>query len=142
MTCVKVFLVLLVVYAVCFATASPVVEHRNALHQKSTNLFETSGKSEFQKRSFKINNRIDNDIGKIPKNLHLNGRPKREYDVNIEAEYEEETGTDLSAEISGVFWKTNNARLEGKASVTQSFNEFGSVSGKRRVGAGLHFHHD
>lgn len=75
-------------------------------------------------------------------------RSKREFNVQLDASYEETIGADLSAALEGNIWhnEAGNARLDGTATYSQHLdNNYGSATsgmGNARVGASIRFRYD
>lgn len=76
---------------------------------------------------------------------------KRQFDVNVEASFEETLGAELSAELSGTIWRNEEgtARLDGSATYGQHFNTLGGggvgsaeANGNARTKVSFRYHHD
>lgn len=80
--------------------------------------------------------------------LHESNLNKRQFDMNVDASFEETLGAELSAELSGNIWKNEEgtARLDGSATYSQHFNTIGggglSSNGNARTGISFRYHHD
>lgn len=78
------------------------------------------------------------------KRLRSDVRQKRQFDLMLGAEHEENVGTDVSAELIGNLWKNEDAstRLDGSATYNRHFGVHGNPTGNARYGAKLTFHHN
>uniref|UniRef100_A0A6B2E7E7 Putative attacin n=1 Tax=Phlebotomus kandelakii TaxID=1109342 RepID=A0A6B2E7E7_9DIPT len=79
------------------------------------------------------------------KRLRSDGRrSKRQFDLMLSADHEENVGTDLSAELGVNLWKNEDAttRLDGSANYNRHFGVYGNPTGNARYGAKLTLHHN
>lgn len=123
MICLRIqFQLLIIIAIICLTLGIPVVSHKNSVHKQN------------------LNDRSDHLKGH---NKHLNGRIKRQLDLNVSVDHEEDAGIDISAEIRANLWKSSdgNSRLDGSATYNQHFDEFRG-NGKKRVGASIHYIHN
>lgn len=73
---------------------------------------------------------------------------KRQFDLSVEASFEETLGAELGADLSGNIWRNEEgtARLDGSATYSQHFNTIGGgglvPNGNARTGISFRYHHD
>lgn len=72
----------------------------------------------------------------------LKHRDKRQFDLSIEVEHEDGTGTDLLAESIFNLWKSKDgsAQIDGSAKYAHHFGE-DNEHGKTKIGGKIHFRH-
>lgn len=120
----KLSIQLLVVMALLYLTLGlPAVYHKNDVHKQ--------------------NNVIHQSEHLIQKNTKLDGRIKRQLDIDLSVEHEEDTGTDITAALSANIWTSDDgkSRLDGNARYNRHFDEFGQ-NGKSKIGGNIHFIHN
>lgn len=126
MNCLRlqfVYQLLVIVASICLISALPAISHRIDGHRR--------------------NNAIDQYNHGNHHHKELDKRIKRQLDINLSVDHEEDTGTDITAAIEANIWKSmdGNTRLDGNARYQQHIDEFGQ-NGKSRVGGSIHFIHN
>ncbi|KAJ6643689.1 hypothetical protein Bhyg_08654 [Pseudolycoriella hygida] len=63
-------------------------------------------------------------------------RIKRQIDLDLSVEHEEDIGTDIEAVLNGNIWRSEDGKssLDANARYNQHFDEFGNNGGTFRVG--------
>lgn len=115
---------LLVIISIIYLTlALPVVHHRNDVHKQ--------------------NNVISHKDHLKEQNKNLDGRIKRQLDLDLSVEHEEDAGTDITAALSANLWKSADgmSRLDGSARYNKHFDEFRG-NGKGKITGSIHFIHN
>lgn len=123
MVCLRLEFQLFVIAAIIYLTLGlPVIRHENHVHR--TNALD--------------HNALDH--GTKTQDKKLNGRIKRQLDVDLSVDHEQDVGTDFAATLSGNIWKSEDgkSRLDGNAKYNQHFSEFGN-NGNAKIGGGFHF---
>lgn len=111
---------LLVILALIYLSLGlPAIDHKNDLHER--------------------NNLIDVK----EQNKKFYGRIKRQLDLDLGVDHEEDIGTDITAALNANLWKSDdgNSRLDLTSRYSQHFDEFGH-NGKSKVGGNIHFIHN
>lgn len=74
------------------------------------------------------------------------GREKREFNVQLDASFEEQIGADLSAALDGTLWRNEagTASLHGTAKYEHHLDSAATMGNKNapRVSASLRYRHD
>ncbi len=126
MICLQVEFQLLVVMAVIYLTLGlPAIHHKNNVHKHKSNVM------------INHNDRAPEQYEK------LYGRIKRQIDLDLSVDHEEDIGTDITAALNANIWRSEDgkSRLDGTARYNQHFDEFGQ-NGKSKVGGSIHFIHN
>lgn len=73
----------------------------------------------------------------------MRNRIRRQFDLILSAEHEENEGTDVSAEVLLNLWKTSseNTRLDASATFNKRFGQISAEDGNAKFGGKLHFRH-
>lgn len=124
MICLQMEFQLLVVMAlICLTFGLPSIYHRNDVHKQ--------------------NNVIHPYHHVKEQNTKLDGRIKRQLDLDLAVDHEEDIGTDITAALNANIWTSldGKSRLDGSAKYNQHFDEFGH-NGKSKIGANIHFIHN
>lgn len=129
------------------AKANPVLSHENQLRNKlnqidregddkHTTVNRLQSATNFGKHSYGVNG------GQIGRRQNNEGRVKRQFDVDIDADHEEGVGTDVVVSVTANLYKSvsGETRLDGTARYSQHFDDY-SGHGKAKVGGSLHFSH-
>lgn len=124
MICLQIEFQLVVVIAlICLTLGLPAIYHKNDVHKQ--------------------NNVIHQYHHSKEQNTKLDGRIKRQLDLDLAVDHEEDVGTDITAALNANIWTSldGKSRLDGSAKYNQHFDEFGH-NGKSKIGANIHFIHN
>lgn len=115
---------LLVIIALIYLTLGlPAINHKNNLHKR---------------------NHVINQYDHVKEqNKKLDTRTKRQLDVDLSVDHEEDIGTDITAALNANIWKSDDgrSRLDLTSKYSQHFDEFGN-NGKSKIGGSIHFIHN
>lgn len=137
--------VLLVLMCICVlltscVSANPILTHHREPASNTNHLYDHQD-NKGNKYSVAV---AAASSGSTSVKYNYNKRDRRQLDVNVEANYDEEiNGAEISAEITGNLWRSQNgdARLDGTAKYEQRFNHY-TGNGMPKIGASFHYRHD
>lgn len=118
-----VYQLLVIIASIYLTFGLPAIDHKNEMHRQ--------------------NNVINQDHHRKDQHKELDRRIRRQLDLNLSVDHEEDTGTDITAAIEANLWKSEDgkSRIDGTAKYEQHFDEYGQ-NGKSKVGGSIHFIHN
>lgn len=124
---------IVILLCVYLCTAQPVIDHGNYIRTKSNHLSAQHRNNGIETNPSKVYGKGSDDV-KRPR------RWKREYELNIEAEHEDNTGTDLMATLQYNLYSTEHTRVDVSARYSQHIGDDGAY-GNARYGGKLSIIH-
>lgn len=121
----------------------PVLNYDNHLHTKFNEIYrEGFEKNSTTNRSRNFKKYVKYSYGISNGGQQIGGRVKRQFDFNIDADYEAGVGTDVVASASANLYKSYSGeiRVDGTARYSQHFRDYAG-HGKAKIGGSLHFSH-
>lgn len=120
------------ILCVFLCMANPIVDHGNYIRTKSNNLIEN----------------VNNGVDAIPTSkVYGKGSPvkhnrfKRQFEFAVDADYEDDLGTDLMATAHPNVYKTEKTRVDATARYPKHLNSYGD-HGKAKFGGSLSVAHN